>query len=1078
MLIPTPSLKEFLQPVRVCHSSVPLEVVIEIFTSCECDRIVVVNEQQYPVGVVNLQKLMPYILGNIKQQTGISTAVVNDQTHRGDRCNILFNQGNYLGDRTKVNLLEKTQHPATQIADFKRLIEPVENLSADLCWKEFWQQLQNQEDSGLNKQWVIVDSDGLCIGLLDSWRLLKYLAPLINNSSEFSQRSTTFSNPSQQPQSTIVNPLEQLLEQLPLPMMLQTGSGQVISKNTAWRKHIDDKQDIHFVKPEAGDVFKFLVPTDSLTEENNADLSDKFSAPTSVPTYYINSINQSSTTTGDEVEQRNIISSSLVNLSVAQTSNKGEILEVKPIKTTESLSQVSQQNVRIWEFVKINLGKQVSGQQVASNYFSLAPDLWLVLATDVTEQQQVAKELVAKNADLVQLNRFKDEFLACISHELKTPLTAVLGLSSLLKDQLPGELNERQSRYVDLIHQSGRQLMVVVNDILDLTLMETGQLELSLAPVNIATVCQSAYLQAQQLQSVKKTQEKLDTEVKFTLQIEPGLETLAADELRLRQMLLHLVSNALKFTDGKGEIGLNVCAWEGWISFTVWDTGIGIPPDKQHLIFQKFQQLENPLTRRFEGTGLGLVLAQRLARLHGGDISFISQLGQGSQFTLLLPPIPPQSSAELSIEYQNNSQVFRSNCNRLVLIVETVPNYIEDLNEKLTSLGYLVVIARSGTDAIEKARMLQPCAVLLNPVLPMLSGWDVLTLLKSDEQTKHIPVVVTASRADKETALENFADDFLSIPIQTSALRQSLIGFSQEKLSDRDPIVVLHLTSELQAEELELSLITNLNFINHNAELNYRVLEADDLEQAELIARVWHPDVVLLNSTGLSDPLLYLQQLSQYTSIATLPLITIDHQTTEAANQVPGLTVFPCLSPVNNHEQAALLQVIQVAVGISYQPSITIVDTAKLSNLCVFDHHEFASKNSCEWLQALNQYLKTAGFTTIVPPSWTEVTRHVHNPKFDLLLIYLVDIEPEPEFVNAIASLVQQPQKPPILVLDNRKSKPVNLSKTTKFNNNLNGSTKSSVEFEAVLRTAASKILRVDTLSMTELLKLINQTLT
>ncbi len=988
MLIPTPSLKEFLQPARVCLQTAPLDVVIELFSSCECDRIVVVNEQQYPVGVVNFRRLMPYVLGNINEQTRVSTAVIDDQTERGDRCNILFNQGNYLGDRTKVNFLEKTQHLAAQLADFSRLIEPVEIISADNSWNEFWQQLQNQEDSGLNQHWVIVDGDGLCIGLLDSWRLLKYLAPLINNSSEFFQISTTFSNSSQQPQSKIINPLEQLLEQLPLPMMLQTGSGQVISKNTAWRE---------------------------------------------------------------------------------------TLLEVESIKTTENFSQINQQDARIWEFVKIHLSKQVSGEQFASNYFSYSPDLWLVLATDVTEKQQVAKELVAKNADLVQLNRFKDEFLACISHELKTPLTAVLGLSSLLKEQVLGELNERQSRYANLIHQSGKQLMVLVNDILDLTLIETGQLELTLAPVDIATVCDRAYLQAEQLQSVKNNQEKSDSEVKFTLQIEPGLEMLVADQLRLRQMLFHLLSNALKFTEGKGEIGLNVCAWEGWISLTVWDTGIGIPPEKQHLIFHKFQQLENPLTRRFDGTGLGLVLTQRLARLHGGDISFISKLGQGSQFTLLLPPLPPQSSAEFLIEYQDNSQVSRSNSNRLVLIVENVPNYIEDLNEKLTSLGYRVVIGRSGTEAIEKARTLQPCAVLLNPVLPMLSGWDVLTLLKSDEQTKDIPVVVTASRADKETALENLAADFLSIPIETSALKQSLIGLSPEKSSDRDFIVVLHLTSESQTEDLELNLIDNLNLINHKLELNYRVLEADDLEQAELIARVWHPNVVLLNSTGLSDPLSYLQQLSQYTSIASLPLITIDHQTTEAANKVPGLTVFPCLAPANNHntpteslrEQTTLLRVIQVAAGMGYQPSIVVVDTAKLSNLRVAENQEFTNKNSLEGLQALNQYLKTAGFRTIVPPSWTDVARHVHNQKFDLLLISLADIEPEPEFVNAIASLLQQPQTPPILVLDNRKGKQTNLSKTTNY----------LAKFEAVLRTAASKIMRVDSRSMSELLKLINQTL-
>jgi nitrogen-specific signal transduction histidine kinase/CheY-like chemotaxis protein len=365
--------------------------------------------------------------------------------------------------------------------------------------------------------------------------------------------------------------------------------------------------------------------------------------------------------------------------------------------------------------------------------------------------QQIARELAAKNADLVQLNRLKDEFLACISHELRTPLTAVLGLSSLLKDQLSGTMNERQVRYAQLIHLSGRHLMTIVNDILDLTRMEPGQLEITLEPVNIATVCNRAFEQAQQsrLEEAKPEagQELPAALPTFTLEIEPGLETLIADEMRLRQMLLNLLSNALKFTHADGKIGLRVNLWEGLIAFTVWDTGIGIPAEKQHLIFQKFQQLENPLTRRFEGTGLGLVLTQRLARLHGGDVTFVSKESQGSQFTLPLPPTHPQ----LAIDPDHESVVFpsvsRSPHNRLVLVVEAVVRSIEHLSEQLSDLGYRVIIARSGTEAVEKARRLQPCTILLNPLLPTLSGWDVLTLLKADPQTRPIPVTVMAGRS-------------------------------------------------------------------------------------------------------------------------------------------------------------------------------------------------------------------------------------------------------------------------------------------------------------------------------------------
>lgn len=396
-----------------------------------------------------------------------------------------------------------------------------------------------------------------------------------------------------------------------------------------------------------------------------------------------------------------------------------------------------------------------------------SPHLCLTLAQDMTEQQ-LALELIAKNTDLIGLNRLKDEFLACISHELKTPLTVIIGLSTLLEDQALGQLNERQTHYAQLIHQSGRHLMTTVNHILDLTRLETGQLKLTPESVQIESVCLRAINQAR-LTPISPAKHACDH--RFTLFIEPGLDSLVADELRLSQMLVHLLSNAFKFTEVGGEVGLRVNRWEGWIAFTVWDTGIGIPEQKQHLIFQKFQQLENPLTRQFQGTGLGLVLTRALVRLHGGDITFLSKEGKGSEFTLLLPPSTqngeePGSWGSLTIQ--------ENHFNRLVLVVEASPQFIEDSMELLSGLGYRIVIARSGTEALEKARRLQPQAIFLNPLLPLLSGWDVLTLLKSDTATHQIPAIVTATLAEKERAFSNRADDFLSLPVQQQILQKVL----------------------------------------------------------------------------------------------------------------------------------------------------------------------------------------------------------------------------------------------------------------------------------------------------------------
>ena len=649
--------------------------------------------------------------------------------------------------------------------------------------------------------------------------------------------------------------------------------------------------------------------------------------------------------------------------------------------------------------------------------------VWLVLAQDVTEQQQLSRELAAKNADLVQLNRLKDEFLACISHELRTPLTAVLGLSSLLKDQLSGTLTERQVRYAQLIHRSGRHLMAIVNDILDLTRIETGQIELTLYAVRLKSLCDRAIEQAQQLcleEEKPETKTALDETAALpvcTLEIEPGIETLVADELRLRQMLVNLLSNAFKFTDSTGQIGLKVSRWEGWIAFSVWDTGIGIPVEKQHLIFQKFQQLENPMTRRFEGAGLGLVLTQRLARLHGGDVSFVSKENQGSEFTLLLPPTHPQPTKSIAIS--RSSPIKRSIVeNRLILIVEAVVKSIESLSDQLAELGYRVVIARSGTEAIEKARRLQPCAVFLNPLLPTLSGWDVLTLLKAEPETREIPIVITGTRADLEQAQRNHASGFLALPIVQKSLQQVLDQLTPDEVSvpliaepAPQSLVILRLSPTRYGELQRLGTVaeTDLNALLHRQ--NYRVIEADDLEQAELLAQVWKPHIVLLDA-AIPDPIEYLKLLGDCSFLASLPLITLDPLTTQAANQVQGLSVFPCLAPVTDtSESSALLQVIQVAAGFAWRPLVLAIDSAKLRSSDPIEPRS-------DWIRPAMQYLQTAGFRGIIARSWQDVLQKLDTQSIDLLLVHACDLDPSA--IRQISALKRFREKVSIVVINHQ----------------------------------------------------------
>lgn len=1208
--MPTPSLKEFAEPVPVCEQTAGLADLLEIFRWSGGEAIVVVSEQQLPLGVVHLRQVMPHLL-SLAGLGGSPALMSTPQLHK----------------------------PLFQLQPL--VVEPLAILPAQVSLSQFWTYLQESDD--YSRQWALVEEDGTFLGLLNSWRLLKILSLNVRLT------DTPFGTPSES-QPNNLKPLAQLLEQLPLPLSVQTATGQVLAQNLTWRQQIGKSPDVDWVRRTTATMLDVPSVESRVNQKSDSKLRERIGSQSVVPTAKpTNPLPRSQTGILDSslrtdgstalgqsqlptnrvahpeyepmghrsVDRYCAIDTPRMAVSVSQR----HLLLSTPPPSSQNASVPASETRRqnhdhVFSFVKMPLsssailqeprepGEPKSREEIlapswtkqqfnfsepkafydprtdafkanASRLGSAQPiadvatppnskpndlinptqaacqtrtssqlpsasssDLWLVLAQDTTEQEQVAKELAAKNADLVQLNRLKDEFLACISHELKTPLTAVLGLSSLLKDQALGSLNERQARYARLIYQSGRQLMTIVNDILDLTRMETGQLELTLEPVQIKTVCDRAHTQARQRPSEKDYQEEESaSEISFTLEIEPGLKTIVADELRLRQMLVNLLSNALKFTDSSGEIGLRVNRWDGWVAFTVWDTGIGIPAEKQHLIFQKFQQLENPLTRRFEGTGLGLVLTQRLARLHGGDISFISKAGEGSEFTLLLPPCPPQSRGkagqwQTAIEEDQGMNELgdtgsssidlsafphlpsseSSSCpieeqpephNRLVLIVETVLRYLEGLTEQLESLGYRVVIARSGTDAIAKARSLQPCAILLNPLLPQLSGWDVLTLLKSDAQTHHIPVLVTATQAEKQQAYQNKADGFLSLPVQKQALQESLAGLGEPQHPSTSSLTILHLSpdlAELRSDSSVLSAeLTEALSLQHS-NLNYRLLEADDLEQAELLARVWHLDVILLDGSQLADPLAFLQEFSLRTSLASLPVVTLDQQTTEAANQVTCLSVYPCLATDNQTKVAALLQVIQLAAGMISKPSILAVDIPMLGkelqiagsseskvNQLTVDHDAVGSTtasatsvSSCQscnlntctpWLQALIQYLETAGFRSLLSCSWAELYRQLQDHSLDLLLIRLTDISDYSALMNALIYLAQLPQRPPILILDHRSDGDREVRSELSHRDTAATDNKTPMsELDSLLKAVATKILRGSTQSMAQLL--------
>lgn len=738
------------------------------------------------------------------------------------------------------------------------LMLPLATLDAQMSVNDFLALLESDEQHSLSMlTYGLLNQQGELLGLLNTCRLLKMLGSNTVQTSNLSEWSS----------HQINQFLQEFIEQFPLPMMLHNEQNQVIYQNQQWREQIG-------------------LNVNPSYENESSQISRHWWNVLPDPL--------------SKIQAESLKGSDLVS-QFAPTSAKIAV-EDPVMRLTEQVALETAHNPFIWKFSKIPL--HFSDSVCDESNDRILPPLWLILATDITQQHQCSEELALKNADLVYLNRLKDEFLACISHELKSPLTAVVGLSSLLKEQKIGVLNSRQARYAELIYKSGRQLMTLVNDLLDLTRLETGQLKLNPTVVKIPQACQRAY------DSLQDKLKDKDKKITFKLEIESGLEQLVIDELRLQQMLIHLLDNAIKFTSEGGEIGISVNRSFNWIAFTVWDTGIGIPEEYQHLIFQKFQQLESPLTRQFEGTGLGLVLTQRLAKAHGGDISFISKVGEGSQFTLLLPPHPLSNNEELPSDSVDASS------SPVILVVESATHLISEITEPLTHLGYRVVIARTGTEALEKARQIRPYRIFLNPMLPLLSGWDVLTLLKSDARTSCIKVIIMATNEHRIYSEQKGADGFISLPFEPKSLQSVFAQLAFKTATFLKNLTILRLYPHTKPTHLKPIQETALDllFSSQFPQLNYRLLEADSLEQAEIMASVWKIDVVILDDMVTEDPIAYLTALSECESLSRIPLITLEAAVTAAANQISNLSVFPCLIPKSENQVEQLLQVIQIAL--------------------------------------------------------------------------------------------------------------------------------------------------------------------
>lgn len=393
-------------------------------------------------------------------------------------------------------------------------------------------------------------------------------------------------------------------------------------------------------------------------------------------------------------------------------------------------------------------------------------------------------QLIHTNAKLLRATQLKDEFLANMSHELRTPLNAILGMTEGLQDQVFGPVTPEQRKALSTIEHSGTHLLELINDILDLAKIESGQVELTFAPTRVSQLCQSS------LSFVK--QQALKKRLQLHLNVQRGLPDLLLDERRIRQTLINLLNNAVKFTPEGGEITLEAVLEtlqklasddepRYQVRFTVIDTGIGISTEDQKKLFQPFIQIDSALNRQYAGTGLGLSLVKRLVEMHGGSVRVSSQVGVGSQFTIILPcsdlllqtpKISPRVKPEL---LTTPSDVMVAS--PLLLLAEDNEANIATLSSYLKATGYRLVVAKDGASAIALAQSESPDLILMDIQMPGMDGLEAMRQIRSYPHLAKIPIIALTALAmagDREKCLEAGANDYISKPVKLRQLTATI----------------------------------------------------------------------------------------------------------------------------------------------------------------------------------------------------------------------------------------------------------------------------------------------------------------
>lgn len=468
------------------------------------------------------------------------------------------------------------------------------------------------------------------------------------------------------------------------------------------------------------------------------------------------------------------------------------------------------------------------------------------------EKMREAKR-VAEAANLA-----KSQFIANMSHELRTPLNAVIGYSEMLQEEYEELTAEEILDDLHKINASGKHLLSLINDVLDLSKIESGKMEIFNETFDILKMMQDVLVTVDVL--IKRKQNCL------VFQPNDNLGLMFGDLTKIRQVLLNLLSNAAKFTEN-GTITLTIDLFEkqeqSWVNFTIQDTGIGIAPAQQQHLFQAFQQVDGSTTRKYGGTGLGLVISKRLIEMMGGTICLQSDLGQGTKFVVSLPtktviphhlPIIESSQAQIPIK---DNQV-------TILVIDDDVTVRELLTRHLHRLGYHVVVAEDGQKGLQLAKQIRPNAITLDVMMPGVDGWMVLSELKKDEQLQNIPVIMLSMVENQELGYALGAADYLLKPIDQKQLLNVLQKYRQIKQRN---YVIMVVEDDVITQDLTRDMLQRQG---------WHVTLANNGKQALALAQKQPPDLILLDlMMPEMDGFEFITQLRHNAALSNIPVIVL-----------------------------------------------------------------------------------------------------------------------------------------------------------------------------------------------------------